>query len=128
MSDRRAAGALTVLAGWAIAAPFADGPLGLAVATAPSVEFVDHVLPGMAAMVAAMVLMTSTRAKLPAALGALLAGFWMTATHLPLLVPSLRSGRQAAAAVWHTAPGACVLLVAVALVVQALRVDGHGAT
>jgi hypothetical protein len=43
-----------------------------------------------------------------AGLGVLLAGFWMTATHIPLVAQTTRDEVAAGAAIYHTLPGLAV--------------------
>jgi hypothetical protein len=58
---------------------------------------------------------------LPAALLVVLSGFWMTATHVPLVLQAQREDLSFGAPIWHTAPGVCLLLLGAALTVAALR-------
>ncbi len=113
--------AILVLAAWAIAAPYADSALGLDVNVRPVIEVVDHVVPGVVCILAALLWAAWAAAALPAALVITLSGFWMTATHLPLVLQARREGLSFAAPIWHTAPGVCLLLLGAALTVAALR-------
>lgn len=71
---------------WATVAPYAGPPLGLVVNTDPVTEVVDHVIPGVVAIACGLLLLRSAGPAVTAALGAALAGFWMSATHLPLVL------------------------------------------
>lgn len=99
-----------VLAGWAVLPPY----VGPALLLDPTVEFVDHVLPGLVVLAASVfALAMRSRAAGPAlfATGMLvtLAGFWMTVTHVPLLAQAVRGEVSWTAAGWHSAPGLAVI-------------------
>lgn len=49
-----------------------------------------------------------------AGLGILLAGFWMVATHVPLVAQSRRGEVAGGTAAYHTAPGVAVALLGLA--------------
>lgn len=104
--------ALLVSAGWAALAPYVGTWVGLHVAVAPSVEVVDHVVPGVIAGAIGGFALASGRLPLAVALLAVLAGFWMLMTHIPLVDQARRGGVSMAAAVWHTAPGVVVFALA----------------
>lgn len=101
-----------VIGVWALLPPYTGPSLD----TETRVEVADHVVPSallLALSVAALVV--SWRGPPPgqfpllAGFGVLLAGVWMTATHVPL-VNQARSGQvTAAAAAFHTVPGLVVL-------------------
>ncbi|MGH9268325.1 MAG: hypothetical protein ACRD0D_09120, partial [Acidimicrobiales bacterium] len=78
---------------WALLPPY-SGP---ALNTAAKVEFVDHVVPSVAILLVAVAshVLARTRPKPGGALFmcglvVLLAGIWMTATHLPLVAQATR--------------------------------------
>ncbi len=48
---------------------------------------------------------------LVAGLGVLLAGFWMTATHVPLVAQAMRDEVGAGVAAYHTLPGLAVVIL-----------------
>lgn len=114
---------VALLGGWAIATPYADSVIGLEVDVRPAVEVVDHVIPGIAVVLAGVALAASPRALLSSGLVVGLAGVWMTATHVPLLADAGDPGTSVGAAAWMTAPGLAVLLVGGAVVVRALTLD-----
>ncbi|MDQ3306638.1 MAG: hypothetical protein M3535_11820 [Actinomycetota bacterium] len=115
--------ALPMLAGlgllvgcWALLPPYTGPPLN----TADMVEFVDHVVPGVvviALSLGSFLVGRSGRASavlFPAGLGIVLAGFWMTATHLPLVLQATRAQAPWGATVYHSLPGLAVLVLGVA--------------
>ncbi len=116
-----AAVVLLVLAVWAVTAPYADGLVGLQVNVRAAVEVVDHVIPGLVAGAAAMALLLRPSLALGAGLVAMMAGAWMTATHVPLAAGALRGVGSMGAAAWHLAPGAAVLVLALAVVVSSIE-------
>lgn len=105
-----------VVAAWAMIPPYA----GPALAVRPDVEVVDHVIPGMAVLATSASVFASTRltrrsprptAMLAVGFVVLLAGFWMTATHVPLVQQLARDEVGMAAVAHHGLPGLAVLLV-----------------
>lgn len=112
------AAALPMLAGlgllvgcWALLPPY-TGP---ALNTSARVEFVDHVVPGVVVVaISALALLFARRAGaatvlFPAGLGIFLAGFWMTATHVPLVLQAARDQAPWGATIYHSLPGLAVL-------------------
>ncbi len=110
------AGLGLVVGSWALLPPYSGPPLN----TADMVEFVDHVVPGVvviAISVASLLLARAGRAagaRLPAGLGIVLAGFWMVATHLPLVLQATRQQAPWGATIYHSLPGLAVLALGVA--------------
>lgn len=107
---------LALLVGaWALLPPY-TGPF---LATDDTVEIVDHVVPGVVVIAVALgtfLLARSGRATpllFPAGLGIVLAGFWMTATHLPLVLQATRQQAPWGATVYHSLPGLAVLVLGV---------------
>jgi len=94
-------------------APYLGRPLGFVVDTRPIVEIVDHVVPGIVVLVVVGFGFSAPRFPLASALVAVLAGLWMTATHVPLIVQSLGGRVTLSAALWHTIPGVMVFAFAV---------------
>ncbi|MDP8932265.1 MAG: hypothetical protein M3O70_27825 [Actinomycetota bacterium] len=101
---------------WALLPPY-TGP-GLAVAA--RVEFADHVVPGMLVIaIAIATLWLSLRRAYPASfvfaagLVVILAGFWMAATHAPLLLQATRGEAPWDATVHHSLPGLVILVLGV---------------
>lgn len=111
-----------VLCAWSVSVPWLGEVLGLGVEVATSIEIVDHVVPGLAGIAAAAVMVAPVRrgeSGTPALLlasGVLaLAGLWMTATHVPLLLQAARGFVPWPNALWHSAGGPLVLALGVAL-------------
>ncbi len=110
------AGLGLVAGSWALLPPYSGPPLN----TADMVEFVDHVVPGVvviAISVASLLLARAGRAagaRFPAGLGIVLAGFWMVATHLPLVLQATRQQAPWGATIYHSLPGLAVLALGVA--------------
>ncbi|MDP9387163.1 MAG: hypothetical protein M3Q48_04360 [Actinomycetota bacterium] len=101
------------MAGWALLPPYTGPEL----ATQTRVEVADHVVPAL--VVLALSLFALARARRPApgafpllaGLGVLLAGFWMTATHVPLVAQAARGEVAAGAAAYHSVPGVAVVVL-----------------
>ena len=104
---------------WAVVPPYA-GPELANLDT--RVEVADHVVPGIAMLAVSVAVLALTRRRadpetgsfpLVAGMVVLLAGLWMTATHVPLVNQARRNeaGVTWAAAVWHTAPGVVVMVL-----------------
>ncbi len=110
------AGLGLLVGGWALLPPYSGPPLN----TADTVEFVDHVVPGVVVIAIALGSFLLTRGGhrgsmlFPAGLGIVLAGFWMTATHLPLVLQATRQQAPWDATVYHSLPGLAVLVLGVA--------------
>ena len=115
--ERRTA-ALPMLAGlgfltgaWALIPPYTGPPLN----TAARVEFVDHVVPGIVVIaISALAFLFAGRAAaatalFPAGLAIFLAGFWMSATHAPLVLQAIRQEAPWGATIYHSVPGIAVL-------------------
>lgn len=102
-----------VVGAWAVVPPY----VGPALATASRVEFADHVVPAIVIVaIAGFALWSSSRRCDPTlmflgGLSILLAGFWMTATHVPLVLQARRGGAPWGATVYHSLPGLAVLVV-----------------
>lgn len=103
---------LAVAAGWGLTAPQLTRWAGLMVNAGADKEFADHVVPGV--IVLAVVAMTLARGRhsLALALLAMLAGLWMTATHVLLLVQVTTGQVGLVAALVHTLPGVLILFLA----------------
>lgn len=104
-----------VVAAWALLPPYTGPELG----TSQRVEVADHVVPAL--LMVAVSVATLVRARRPgpsllplgSGLGVVLAGLWMTATHVPLVAQATRDEVTAGTAAYHTAPGLVVLAVGV---------------
>jgi hypothetical protein len=122
----RNTGLLAALAAWTIAVPFLGRAIGLVVDVATRVEIVDHVVPGALATAAALYLnrvarrgpLAAERLALLAAGVALLAGFWVLATHAPLLVDAADSEQSWSAAIWHSATALPIVVLAFVCVLR----------
>ena len=110
------AGLGLLVGAWALIPPY-TGP---ALNTAEQVEFVDHVVPGIVVIaISALAFLFSARAAVagalfPAGLGILLAGFWMSATHAPLVLQAIRDQAPWDATIYHSVPGLAVLALGTA--------------
>lgn len=101
------------LGAFSVAVPYLGNGLGLEVDVAPSLEIIDHVIPGAIAAVCAAFAYLQLRGRSAAsslayliAVGvSLLAGLWITTTHLPLLAAASRGSVQWGPALWHSLPG-----------------------
>jgi hypothetical protein len=95
------------------------------------VEVADHVVPGLVVLAVAGVALVLSRRRagpamlvmLGAGLTVLLAGFWMTATHVPLLRDAARDQAPVDAALYHSAPGLAVLALGLLWAVTYWRAD-----
>ena len=89
---------------------------GPTLVTAPSKEVVDHVIPGILVFFASVAALLASRGRYAAeaqgkgpgltgfvaGLVILLAGFWMVATHVPLLAQASRGDAPWAATIYHS--------------------------
>lgn len=79
---------------------------------AQRVEIADHLIPGLVvltACAAALALRLQATVLLVAGMAVALAGFWMTATHLPLVVQATDGQVPWTSAFYHTLPGLAVM-------------------
>ena len=110
------AGLGLLVGGWAMIPPY-TGP---ALNTSDRVEFVDHVVPAIVIVtIAALAFLFGRRpgaasVLFPAGLGIFLAGFWMTATHAPLVLQATRDQAPWGATIYHSVPGLAVLALGAA--------------
>jgi hypothetical protein len=119
-SEVRVATWLAAIAAWTIAVPYIADPLGLTVPVRGIVEVVDHVIPGVLTVAAALYLralaqrgpLAGQRLSLPVAGLAFLAGFWVLATHLPLVLDAARTDQPWDAAIFHSITGLPVAALA----------------
>ncbi len=97
-------------AAWSVIPPYARD-----IGTEPRIEIADHVVPAvvLVAVSALALWMRSARNRgtllFIAGLVVLLAGLWMTATHVPLLAQARRHEVASGDAWFHTIPGLAVL-------------------
>ena len=121
--------ALALLGAWAIAVPYIGPELGLRLDVASKVEFVDHVIPGIAAILSALLLFwvrasggdASSVQWLVAAGAAFLAGVWMVSTHAPLVEDAARGAADWGPTILHNSPGLPLALLSLWLLFEALR-------
>ncbi len=112
-----------LLGAWSVAVPYVGNALGLDVNVPADLEVIDHVIPGLIAALAAAAAYGSLRrgtagsslAYLIALGVSLLAGLWITATHIPLLLQAARGTVGWPPALWHSLPGLPLPVLAVAL-------------
>lgn len=105
-----------VAAAWAMLPRFAGPELN----TTDRVEIADHIVPGLVVLAVAVTaaVMRTRRATAPAGtllfisgLIVVLAGLWMTATHVPLLAQAAGDEVTWGAAIYHGVPGFAVLIL-----------------
>lgn len=100
---------------WAALSPYVL--LGADLNVQGSKEVADHVIPGVLIIGLSLAVLLRGRDAAPsggvfplvAGFGVLLAGLWMTATHLPLVSDARKGFAHDDVAAWHTAPGLVVL-------------------
>ncbi len=106
--------------------PYLGRAIGLRVDVASTVEVVDHVLPGaLVATVGAYLFVLGRRGAAvghwPTLLGTgacFLAGFWVFATHVPLLADAARGNVRWGAALWHTSTAVPIMIVSLWFVLR----------
>jgi len=124
----RATTALALLGAWTIVVPYLAKALGLGVKVASVVEVVDHVIPGLLVAGAGGYLAVLARrgplAGITSALVAggvcFLAGFWVLATHVPLLADAAGSKLPWEAAIWHSIAALPVVALACWFVLRSI--------
>jgi hypothetical protein len=100
-----------VIGAWAVVPPY----LGPKLDVATRVEVADHVVPGVAVLLASLAtVLTLRRAQSAvvtyvAGLVILLAGLWMVATHLPLVRQAVHQEVPVGAVAFHAVPGLAVV-------------------
>lgn len=133
--EARATTALALLGAWTIVVPYIATAIGLEVKVASLVEVVDHVIPGLLVATAGGYLaaiarrgpLADTRAALFAGGVCFLAGFWVLATHVPLLADAARPvGASWAAALWHFSTAVPVVALSLWCVFRSSPADGGG--
>ena len=102
----------------AVAAASVLPPILAELDVAAAVEIVDHVVPGMIAVAAALYAMALTRRGAGESLPALaavgvcaVAGIWETATHVGLVLDAGGPDRPVGAVLLHASPGLVLLLL-----------------
>lgn len=119
---------LAVIGAWTAIVPYLGKALGLVVNVPARVEFVDHVVPGVVIVAAALYLhrlarrrpLTGERHALLAAGATFLAGFWVLATHVPLLQDATQETVSWEAAIWHSISALPILALACWFVLRSI--------
>jgi len=112
MAVMDARGALAVAAVWAMAVPWIARALGQTLDVTTRLEVIDHVVPGAAVLVCcALAGAAGEFVRLSAAGVALLAGLWITATHVTLVSEAADGITPWGAALLHLSAGPPVLLL-----------------
>jgi hypothetical protein len=118
--------AAAVIGVWAVLPPY-SGPV---LVTETKNEIADHVVPSVLLLSMVAIALAggyrSPNAMLGLGLGIVLAGVWMTSTHVPLVAQALRGDVGWAATLWHTIPGLVVLGLGVTWAWRYLREDVEG--
>lgn len=117
--------ALLVVTLWGATPPWSGPPLGLGVENVPvDREIVTHAVPGLI-VVAVAIAGLAGWLPLPVALVAVLAGLWMTATHVPLLDQAADPNVPVSwdSALFHSLPGIVILALSVVAAVWAWRAE-----
>lgn len=96
---------LLICAGlWAAAVPYLADALSLRLGVSRSLEVIDHVVPAAVVLLAAVAGHGAARAGtawLLTGAAVVLAGIWITATHVPLIGEMANGGAPAGAALLH---------------------------
>jgi len=108
--EAQRAALLAGIGAWTATVPYLGELIGLVVKVPARVEVVDHVIPGLLVVAAALYLrrlagrrpLTGQGVALLAAGVSFLAGFWVLATHLPLLQDASEKLVSWEAAIWHS--------------------------
>ena len=109
---------LCALGAWTIGVPFLGRAIGLVVNVRVDVEVVDHVLPGTVVALFAGYLAIRARGggtpeprRTVCSCFCFLAGFWVLATHVPLIHQAIQGKAGWGPTLWHvsTAPPIVVL-------------------
>lgn len=121
--------ALAAVAVWSIVPPYLGPLVGLELDVSSSLEVVDHVVPGMAASIGAMIALGETRRGRPdsvcalAALGVgVLAGLFEVITHVPLVLDAGGPLQPVDSVVLHFTPGPVLMLLSLWLLLWPPRI------
>lgn len=99
--------------------------------TRSSVEIVDHLVPGLLVVIASLGLLLAQRHDthgtygLAGGLVTFLAGFWMAATHVPLITQATRGEAPWGAAIYHSASALAVLVFSLVWLYAYWDFDSH---
>lgn len=117
--------ALAALGAWTIVVPYLGRAVGLVVNVAPRTEIVDHVVPGALIAAAGLYMAALARRGAPAdwtrlIAGGLcfLAGFWVLATHVPLVADAIKGTASWGATLWHAATPLPIVVVSLIIVLR----------
>ncbi len=117
--------ALAVLAAWSITPPYVGPALGLRLDVASSLEVIDHVLPGVACLLAACIATFRARRGATddtftlALLGVIvLASLFQTVSHVPLVLDVGSPVAPAGAVALHASPGPVLLALSLWLLLR----------
>jgi hypothetical protein len=124
--------ALAAVGAWSILPPYLGPAVGLELDVDPSLEVIDHVLPGLLAIAGALFALSLARRGAPDSVPALaalavcaLAGLFQTVTHVPLVLDAGGPTQPVGAVVLHSTPGPVLTLLALALLLRPLPDDGR---
>ena len=127
-AEVRVTSLLTATGAWTIVVPYLGKALGFEVPVAARVEVVDHVVPGAIVVAAGLFLgararrhaLVSDRLAILASGAAFLAGFWVLATHTPLLYDAARTDQPWDDAIWHSITAVPIVVLAAWCVLRSL--------
>lgn len=105
-------GGITLLIGaWASLPPYVGPPLN----TAFAAEIADHQIPSLVVLACAVIVLLAPglprMAMLACGAAVFLAGVWMTATHVPLVMQALGGQAPWPGTVFHSTPAVAVLVL-----------------
>ena len=116
---------LAVLAAWSIVPPYLGPVVGLELDVSSSVEVVDHVIPGVCAIAAALIARSEVRRGNPDSIRALaalgvcaLAGFFQAVTHFTLVMDAGGPLQPVGAVVLHATPGPVLMALSLWLMLR----------
>jgi len=117
--------ALAAIAAWSILPPYLGPPLGLELDVSATIEVVDHVIPGLCAIAAALIARFDVGQgqgdgyRALAALGVcVLAGLFQVVSHFTLVLGAGEPGQPVSSVVWHATPGPVLLLFSLWLLLR----------
>ena len=117
--------ALAAVGALSILPPYVGPPLGLELDVSSTVEVVDHVIPGLCAIAAALIARFDVGQgqgdgyRALAALGVcVLAGLFQVVSHFMLVLGAGEPGQPVSSVVWHATPGPVLLLFSLWLLLR----------